>query len=722
MMSEKLRDISFGLLGLLTLALVAATIVGKTCGSGEAMRLVYHAPWAIVMWIVMAVVAAAYIWRRRPAMSLPAFAIHLSLFVILAGAGVSFLSGRQGKLTLRSGDRPERSFIADDGERINLPFQISLRESRIDYYPGTSSAMDYVSELEIMADGVSRHETVAMNKVLEIDGYRFYQTALGADYSTLSVSHDPLGIAVSYTGYGLLILSIILFFFFPHTRFRLLLRRVVAVPVLILTGVVQMHAADGGRELPQTLQKPLAANFGRLYAYWGGRVVPLQTVARDFCMKLYGRDSYRGLTAEQVLTGWLFYYDDWKNEPMIRIKGDKVIKLLGAEGKYVSLMDFYGNGGYKLDGIGREGLADRNLLSADEKAGLVSRICTGRDIKIIPVKPGGNTATEWYSWVDRLPPETDVEVMAAFTSGMEFVAREIAHGRFNSANEMLWKLRGKQIEIAGADNLPSDLRFMSERLYNRIAMPWLPAMLALAGGMFAFFFPRRRIEVLVVAVAVFIYLTVVMALQWIVGGHLPMSNGYETMQTMAWISLSTTLLLFRRIPLLRPLGLLVGGLALIVAALGESNPSVSPLIPVLASPLLSLHVMLVMSSYALFAMMMLDSVTAFFKRSDAAEVTRLADLSALLLYPAVFALGAGIFIGAVWANQSWGRYWGWDPKETWALITFIIYAFPLHSSSFPVLRKARSVHVYFFFAFMSVLMTYFGVNYLLSGLHSYAVG
>lgn len=722
MMSEKLRDISFGLLGLLTLALVAATVVEKTGGSGEAMRLVYHAPWMLVLWAVMAVGAVTYIWRRRESMSLPSFAIHLSLLVILAGAGISFISGRQGKMTLRSGDKPERSFIADDGGRVDLPFQISLSESRIDYYPGTTSAMDYVSELEIMADGVSRHETVAMNKVLEIDSYRFYQTALGADYSVLSVAYDPLGIAVSYTGYGLLILSMIMFFFFPHTRFRVLLRRVVAVPVLLLAGVLQMQAVDGERELPQTLQKPLAANFGQLYAYWGGRVVPLQTVARDFCMKLYGRDSYRGLTAEQVLTGWLFYYDEWKNEPMIKVKGDNVMKLLGADGKYVSLMDFYGNGVYKLDGIGSEGLADRNLLSADEKAGLVSRICTGRDIKIIPVKLGGNTATEWYSWVDRLPAETDVELMTAFTSGMEFVAREIAHGRFNSANEMLWKIRAKQIEAAGAENLPSDLRFKSERLYNRIAMPWLPAIFAFAGGLFAFFFPGRRLVVFAVAVIVFVYLTVVMILQWIVGGHLPMSNGYETMQTMAWISLLTTLLLFRRIPLLRPLGLLVGGLALVVAALGESNPSVSPLIPVLASPLLSLHVMLVMSSYALFAMMMLDSVTAFFKRSDAAEVNRLADLSALLLYPAVFALGAGIFIGAVWANQSWGRYWGWDPKETWALITFIIYAFPLHSSSFPLFRKAKSVHIYFFFAFMSVLMTYFGVNYLLSGLHSYAVG
>lgn len=238
----------------------------------------------------------------------------------------------------------------------------------------------------------------------------------------------------------------------------------------------------------------------------------------------------------------------------------------------------------------------------------------------------------------------------------------------------------------------------------------------------AFLLPSRRKLLWCYTCLLFCYMTFLLGLRWIIGGHLPMSNGFETMQTMGWISLLMTLIFFRRLPMLRPLGLIVAGLALLVAAMGESNPAVSPLMPVLASPLLSLHVLLVMTSYALFAVMMLDSVVAFFRRNDREEVTRLADFSTLLLYPAVFALGAGIFIGAVWANQSWGRYWGWDPKETWALITFIIYALPLHSASFGRFRSPRTLNIYYFFAFIAVLMTYFGVNYLLSGLHSYAAG
>lgn len=713
-----LRNISFGLLGLITLAMVAATAVERLGGTAMAMRFVYHSPWMIAAWALMAVSGVAYVVRRRRLMSWATMGLHLSFIVILAGAALTFFCGRQGKIVLHEGSGPTSSFTLESGAEAVMAFEISLLSSRVEYYPGTASAMDYVSEVEITCGTRSERHTVAMNRILSVDGFRFYQTALGPGYSTLSVSHDPVGIAVSYTGYCLLFISMCAFFFSRRSRFRHLLKRVAVATVFIISGAFSAYSAEG--PVPQTLQRPLAANFGNLYAYWGGRVVPLQTVARDFCMKVCGSSSYRGLTAEQVLTGWIFYYDDWKNEPMIKVKGDEVREILGIEGSYASLTDFYRGGRYRLDSISGN-LGDRNQLAADEKVGLVTRMCTGRGVKIFPVKSGAG-AMEWLSWVDRAPYSSDVEASAFMTTSMEFVACEIAHGRFNSANEMLGRIREHQIAVAGKENLPSDLRFGAERLYNGIASPWLPAILALAGGVIAFMLPSRRKLLWVYTCLLCCYMTFLLGLRWIIGGHLPMSNGFETMQTMGWISLLMTLIFFRRLPMLRPLGLIVAGLALLVAAMGESNPAVSPLMPVLASPLLSLHVLLVMTSYALFAVMMLDSVVAFFRRNDREEVTRLADFSTLLLYPAVFALGAGIFIGAVWANQSWGRYWGWDPKETWALITFIIYALPLHSASFGRFRSPRTFNIYYFFAFIAVLMTYFGVNYLLSGLHSYAAG
>ncbi len=171
--------------------------------------------------------------------------------------------------------------------------------------------------------------------------------------------------------------------------------------------------------------------------------------------------------------------------------------------------------------------------------------------------------------------------------------------------------------------------------------------------------------------------------------------------------------------LIVPFGLLLAGLTMLVSMFGESNPQITNLMPVLASPLLSIHVCVIMIAYSLFAFMMLAGLTGLFfaKREKSAL---LAEVSKTMLYPALFFLTAGIFIGAIWANQSWGRYWGWDPKEVWALITMLVYAIPLHDKSLPWFHSTRHLHIFFIVAFATVLMTYFGVNFLLGGLHSYA--
>jgi ABC-type transport system involved in cytochrome c biogenesis permease subunit len=202
---------------------------------------------------------------------------------------------------------------------------------------------------------------------------------------------------------------------------------------------------------------------------------------------------------------------------------------------------------------------------------------------------------------------------------------------------------------------------------------------------------------------------------------MPLSNGYETMIVMAWLSLVVAVVVEkvnRRLPMVNAAGMIVAGLALMVALMGRSGATVSHLMPVLASPLLSIHVLLVMASYSLFAIIALLSASSLFHHNrEVADCQsgRLTATANMLLYPAVFLLAAGIFVGAIWANQSWGRYWGWDPKETWALITLLIYAYPLHATF-----SGKQQNIYLLVAFLSVLMTYFGVNYLLSGMHSYA--
>ena len=187
---------------------------------------------------------------------------------------------------------------------------------------------------------------------------------------------------------------------------------------------------------------------------------------------------------------------------------------------------------------------------------------------------------------------------------------------------------------------------------------------------------------------------------------------------MAWVMLLLTILIQKKFPLILAFGPLISSFCLLVAMLGGSSSQLTPLMPVLQSPLLSIHVMTVMCAYALFALQMIIGIYSLFTIHYSLE--KLTALSQLLLYPAVFLLTIGIFLGAVWANVSWGNYWSWDPKESWALITMMIYAIPLHKASFGIFRNPRFYHIYMVVAFLAVIITYFGVNYLLGGMHSYA--
>lgn len=665
--------VAFVLLGIMTVYLVCATAMEHLWGVD-----MYHCREAVALWTVLAVAAACVVVRRRRAMAWATLLLHFSFPVILCGAAITYFTASQSSLRLAV------------GEHVSEPVDLTLRDCYVEYYPGTRSPMDYVSE--VVADG-SEHR-ISMNNVLEIRGYRFYQTAMGEDYTVLSVSHDPWGIGVTYAGYALLFFSMGTFFFMKRSRWRSLVG-------MLLVGASLANAA------PKTLQAPLAENFGKMYVYWGGRVCPVQTLAKDFCMKVYGKQSYEGLTAEQVLTGWIFYYDQWKSEPMVKVKDAEVRGILGIDSKYASLKDFFANGNYALGDSIALHLDNRAMREADEKVQLIAMVASGSALKIFPYGDGHDI--EWLSWADQLPAALPLEDYDFIVSSGDELGRLISHGRFNAANDVISRIIEYQGRHAGAGNLPSAVAFKAERIANGLgSCLWLAVGLILLGAV-GLLVKKGRAVMLVLTALAFAYLSFVIALRWIVGGHLPLGNGFETMQCMAWISLLLAMI-FRR---LRAMAVLVGGLALMVATMGESNPTVSHLIPVLASPLLSVHVMLVMSAYALFAIMAVNSAVGF-AREEAAR------LSTVLLYPAEFLLAAGIFVGAVWANQSWGRYWGWDPKETWALITLLVYAFPMHAASLSWFRPARHANLYYILAFASVLFTYFGVNFLLRGLHSYA--
>ncbi|MCM1369503.1 MAG: cytochrome c biogenesis protein CcsA [Candidatus Amulumruptor caecigallinarius] len=729
-----MKFISFGVLGVITLCMIAATIVEKFYGSSVA-SLIYESPIVVVCWCVSAVLMMMSVVCERKTVSFPTLMLHASFCVILAGAAITWLSGIRGQIRLQEGDTLVSECVSEDSGKMSLPFDVGVQKAGIDYYPGTRTARDYKSDLIIRDSGKIFRGTVSMNNVLTHKGYRFYQTSIGRGYTVLTVYHDPYGIGVSYTGYILLLLSMIGFFFSKKSRFRGVLKALCAViAIFVISDSTRAQTVNTEYSMsPMVLQKPLAKTFGNLHVYWNNRVCPLQTMAREFCLSVHGSDHFGDYTPEQVLTGWLFYYDSWKNTKFIKVKNKEIRDILGIEGKYASIKDFYDASGYKLDNVSLSENSAADLAELNEKIDLLAQVCTGAAWKIFPQKENGHYV--WHSWVDKNVGEAE-HYDNIMDFAMENVAYDIAREKFIAANDEVKNIIEWQEKFRDEKILPSEIEFGAEKTLNSLPSILLMAVLAFIAGIAGFvMFVRGRKEsqlfrgkgmlrkimsaaLPVVEILLFAYLTFVCVLRWIVGGHIPLSNGYETMTGIAWFALLMTIAVSGRFAVLKSMSAIVSGLALCVAVMGEGNPAVTKLVPVLASPLLSVHVMLVMTSYSIFAIMALNSIVAL--ASDMTTRKRLADICVLLLYPAEFCLIAGIFIGAIWANNSWGRYWGWDPKETWALITMIVYCLPMHAATFKALQRPKYMCIFCIIAFFFVLFTYFGVNYLLTGLHSYA--
>lgn len=626
--------------------------------------------------------------------------LHIALVIILAGAIVTHFWGIQGTLTLQTGAPAVTHFSKESGPgNGELPFEVSLEKVEVIYYPATTTPMDFRSEINVGGRRIS----VAMNRVGEYEGWRFYQSGIGGDSSILSISHDPWGIGITYSGYALLFLGLFGFFFQKRTSWRALLRKYrQAVALVILLFAVTPAVASAGTSADLTrlkvMQKPLAANLGKVLVYWNDRVAPMQTMAYDVTSSLYGSDSYKGYTPEQVLSGWLFYYDQWARD---YFNNFPEVKTAPSEP------------------------STRKEKKLAEKLALVQWIGTGEIFKIYPyLAVDGHI--EWLSLTGRRPSGMSLDQWTFMQTSMPAIKELLMTGKNIEANVLLNELKAGQKKYAIGTELPSDGKIKAEILYNRTMRPAIAGIVAILIGLTILMLPLFRscgkwLEStgLIVSLLLFIYSGLMLGMLWWIGGHVPVSNGPETMMFMAFVSLLGAVV--SRNSTLRGGLLIVAAISLFVAAMGGRTPRIGAMMPVLSSPLLSVHVMVVMIAYSLFLLIAILSTVALLSHSKE-RMNKLSILNRLLLTPAVALLGAGIFIGAIWANQTWGRYWGWDPKETCALIMWIVYAFPVHWSNryLSFFRNDRVLHVYLLAAILTVAFTYFGANYLLGGLHSYA--
>lgn len=747
-----LKRTAFSLLGILLLILTIATILEKIYGTDFVNEYIYSSVPFVILWGVTAITSLLYIIKSKLHRQPVIFLLHLSLLFILAGAFTTWIYGEQGTMRVRQGEQ-QTSFTDSKGISHQLPFSITLNQFEIIYYKGTLAPMDFISHISVADKDCHRQiqGKVSMNHIFSYQHYRFYQSGYSEDNegSVFSVSHDPYGIGITYAGYTLLLLSTVFFFFSPQSRFCQLLKspllhRSLTVILLLFAFSLNSNFLKANSPSPKVLPREVAEHFGDLYILYNNRICPLQTFARDFTVKLYGSSSYKGLTPEEVLTGWLFYYDSWKNEPIIRIKSNEARKLLEIEGNYARLKDYISTiNEYKLEKMmnhirsGEQVTDKRGIEEADEKFNIINLVCTGAMMKIFPCRNIAGKTLEWYSQSDQLPQDMDNDKWVFIRKSMSYVNEMIVMKKYNDACLLLEKIKKyQQKECDGL--LPADNKFKAEKIYNQFDYSKSVAMACICIGLICFIYychcmasqkrtSRKAIIILNILLwIVFTYLSAAICLRGYVSNHLPLSNGFETMQFMAWCTLLLTFLLQRKFAMLLPFGFLLCGLTLMVSMLGESNPQITQLMPVLQSPLLSIHVVVIMIAYSLLAFIMLNGVTAVILHQSQKEckeqIERLQIISQIILYPAIFLLAIGIFIGAVWANVSWGRYWGWDPKEVWALITMLVYALALHPRSLPWFHRTMFFHVFCITAFITVLITYFGVNFLLGGMHSYANG
>jgi len=482
------------------------------------------------------------------------------------------------------------------------------------------------------------------------------------NYRLFQQSYDSDGagvsLGVSYDPYGIAI---------TYFGYLMLLIGIIAT---LLSRHTQM------RLLYRKAMRPMALLFTILYSLFTS-AAPLPVIDKDI--------AHRMGTIQVLYNNRICPLNTVATDFTMKMTGSASWKDYSADEVFFSWMIYYMPWEKELL------LNNPKKKGAEDRKAVVEMFYNGQFTKIFPYRIGH--AVNWYSPGGQvLPREIPVKEQFFIKQSMDFLTEAIVTGQRDRAFEIIAKIKLFQRDMIG-DVLPSENKTQTELFYNKLRSIKFPVLI-----------------------------TAQLGLRWWLSGHIPLSNGYETMLFMAWVLLVLTIVLFRKFRFFLWIGPLAACCCLLVAMMTGSGSQITPLIPVLQSPLLSVHVMTVMCAYALFALQMMLGIYALYCSLFTIHYSleRVTALSQLLLYPAIFLLTIGIFLGAVWANVSWGNYWSWDPKESWALITLMVYAIPLHKASIGAFNKPRFYHIYMISAFLAVLITYFGVNFILGGMHSYA--
>ncbi len=665
--------------------------------------------------------------------------------------------------------------VAYGSKVIVLPFKLKLLNFQLDRYPGSMSPASYASKVELIDEknGVHMPYRIYMNHILDYQNYRFFQSSYDRDEkgTVLSVNHDP-GTLPTYIGYALMAFGMFWVLFSRKFRFGKLsvkAKKIAAckiVPVFLAIGVLLSFTPAKAAELDPAIKtilafdKAHAEKFGTLIVQdTKGRMKPIDTLSTEILAKIHRSASLKvggeKLTPNQVILGMMIRPDIYKELKLIRTGDPKINMAIGAkkDAKYVSFSQFFQDSvamrGYKIETLvneaSRKAPKDRNkldkkALEIDEKVNVVYMVFAGSLLKIWP-KPN-DINNKWYATINALesfPQKESLQIRTLALNYFTAIDASLQSGDWSKSDLGVAEIARYQ-KFYGAAVYPPEEKIKAEIFYNHsnvfeILWPlyFVVGFVLLVLNFIKIVKPKFQINKLSLGLLAIFFIahTAGLALRWYISGHAPWSNGFESMTYIAWATVLAGFIFSRQSPITLASTSILAGLILFVAHLNWMNPQITNLVPVLNSYWLSIHVSMITASYGFLGLgALLGFITLLLyifgnganREQIALSIKELNAINEMSLLIGLVLLTIGNFLGGVWANESWGRYWGWDPKETWALVTILIYAIVVHLRFIKSIYNQFNYSVISLLAFTSVLMTYFGVNYYLAGMHSYAKG
>lgn len=753
------------LLLIYALGLAIATFIEKYWGTAVAKSVIYYSPLFFLLQLGMvanflAIVKKHHLIRCKRWSLL---VVHFSFIVILLGALVSHIWGEEGILHLREGESSDRIMVrsAEQTTYHTLPFSVELVKFTLTRYPGSASPSAYESELLVHVDGETLHERVYMNNVLDVKGYRFFQASYDPDEAgtVLSVNRDVAGRCISYAGYFLLTVGLLLCFFEKNSRFAYLSRRLKSMgkaSLLCLLFASPVWANDKANDMREVMQrypisKEHAAKFATLPVQSGnGRMLPVNSFSSEVLRKLYKEDTFGQLNSDQFLLSLLAMPDMWIQVPLIALGNNDLADYYNLSRDICSYSEMFdADGQYKLQAKLDEVYGkiatmrtrfDKDLLKLDEQVNILYQLLNRQLLNLFPLEQDAHH--KWYAAGDDLSVfsgKDSLFVSHIMDWYLSEVNQALKSGDWAKPNEIVEMIAiYQQAKNTGLDIRPEKME--AEIQYNRLDVfrQCKKGYLILGGLLLLFSFvsflrrerpiPYVRVLLVMGIVATFAFHVYGMGMRWYIAGYAPWSNSYETMVYVSWATVLAGLLFMHRNAMVLALATLFGGVILFVSGLNWMDPEISPLVPVLKSPWLMFHVAVIVAAYGFFGiscliglmnMILISLLGAKNRLTLKLRIEELTLVNEMALWIGLALMTIGTFLGAIWANESWGRYWGWDPKETWALITMVVYAVVLHLRLIPSCKNMWLFNFLSVFSFTSVLMTFFGVNYFLSGMHSY---